>query len=137
MAKAATRGLNRWTKPGGLGSSARSNPVPREPAPATQASPRSPVDVEGAQGGAAPAVPIVRAGSPPPLPGPGAPGASSPRAVLLAQLTEMVRAALAVDDLEAARVANEALGKLLATPEQTSGDASDVVRLSTERARRG
>ncbi|MDC0680378.1 hypothetical protein [Sorangium atrum] len=113
-----------------------------EPSPPTQASPRPPVDLESAQGGAAPAVLVVHASGPPPSPGPatapsGASGTSSPRAVLLAQLTEMVRTALAAGDLEAARMANEALGKLLATPEQPSGHTADVVRLSTERARRG
>ncbi|WP_437600314.1 hypothetical protein WMF28_01965 [Sorangium sp. So ce590] len=113
-----------------------------ERSPAAQASPRSPVDVEGAQGGAAPAVLVVHASAPLPSPGPatassGAPGASSPRAVLLEQLTEMVRTALVAGDLEAARVANEALGKLLTAPEQPSGQAADVVRLSAERARRG
>ncbi|WP_437590472.1 hypothetical protein [Sorangium sp. So ce1000] len=113
-----------------------------ELSPPTQASPRSPADVEGVQGGAAPAVLVVHASGPPPSPGPatapsGASGTSSPRAGLLAQLTELVRVALAADDREAARVANEALGKLLATPEQPSGDTADVVRLSAERARRG
>ncbi|WP_437721697.1 hypothetical protein [Sorangium sp. So ce861] len=88
-----------------------------------------------------PAVPVVRAGAPPPSPGQatapaGASGTRSPRAALLTQLTELVRVALAADDREAARVANEALGKLLAAPEQPSGDTADVVRLSAERARR-
>jgi hypothetical protein len=84
----------------------------------------------------------VNASGPLPSPGPdttpsGALGASSPRSVLLAQLTEMVRVASATGDHEAAHVVNEALGRLLATPEQPSEHAADVVRLSTERARRG
>ncbi|WP_438014999.1 hypothetical protein WMF18_29480 [Sorangium sp. So ce315] len=127
---------------GGLGSSGGSNPAAGDAAPPTQASPRLAGDQALAVGDDPPAVPVVRAGTPPPSPGPatapsGASGTISPRAGLLAQLTELVRAALAGGDLEAARVANEALGKLLAAPEQPSGDTADVVRLSAERARRG
>ncbi|WP_437799547.1 hypothetical protein [Sorangium sp. So ce693] len=62
---------------------------------------------------------------------------SSPRSVLLAQLTEMVRMAHDAGDHEAVRVVNEALGRLLAAPEQPSGDTADVVRLSAGRARKG
>lgn len=97
---------------GGLGSSGGSNPAAGDAAPSTQASPRLVGEQALAVGDDPPAVPIVRTGTPPPAPGP----TSSPRAGLLVQPTELVRAALAGGDLEAARVANEALGKLLGAP---------------------
>jgi len=56
----------------------------------------------------------------------------SPRAALLAALTNAVRDAAAAGDLAAARVAHEALGRLLTEP----GSASAVVDLNAERERR-
>lgn len=124
---------------GGLGSSGGFNPAPGEPALPTQASPRLAGEHALAVGDGSPAVPVVRAGTPPSSPGPATASSrtSSPRALLLEQMTELVRVALAAGDREAARVANEALGKLLATPEQPSRGTADNVRLSAERARRG
>jgi hypothetical protein len=57
----------------------------------------------------------------------------SPRAGLVAALTETITTAAAAGDLHAARVAHEALGRLLAEPEP---GASEVADLATERARR-
>jgi hypothetical protein len=56
----------------------------------------------------------------------------SPRGALIAALTSAVRDAAAAGDLGAARVAHEALGRLLSEP----GAASAVVDLNVERERR-
>ena len=57
----------------------------------------------------------------------------SPRATLLAALSAGMTAALAVGDVEAARAAHEAIGKLLGAP----GAPAAVVDLAAERERRG
>jgi hypothetical protein len=56
---------------------------------------------------------------------------TTPRTVMLEQLSRGMTAALAAGDLEAARVAHEAIGKLLGSP----GGAA-VVDLEVERTRR-
>jgi hypothetical protein len=58
---------------------------------------------------------------------------SSPRARLVATLTETIAAATGAGDLHAARVAHEALGRLLATPDP---DVAEVTDIGAERARR-
>ncbi len=58
----------------------------------------------------------------------------SPRAMLVKTLTETISAATAAGDLGAARVAHEALGKLLVEPEP--GDAK-VVDIRSQRGRKG
>lgn len=62
------------------------------------------------------------------------PPSPSPRARLVANLTETISSATAAGDLHAARVAHEALGRLLAEPEP---GAPDVADLASERAKRG
>ncbi|XXT25329.1 hypothetical protein WME94_27750 [Sorangium sp. So ce429] len=59
---------------------------------------------------------------------------ADPRTVLLSQLAEGMRAALAAGDVEAARIAHETIGRLLGAPE---ADAAGVIDLAAERARRG
>ncbi|WP_231864356.1 hypothetical protein [Sorangium cellulosum] len=54
--------------------------------------------------------------------------------MLLGQLAEGMRAALAAGDVEAARIAHETIGRLLGAP---GADAAGVVDLAAERARRG
>ena len=71
---------------------------------------------------------------------PGAPDATrpihaDPRAVLLAALAAALPAALAVGDVEAARVAHEAIGRLLGSA--GAARAGDVVDPAAVRARRG
>jgi hypothetical protein len=58
--------------------------------------------------------------------------ALTPRMVLLGALAEAIRSAAGAGDMEAARVAHEAMAKLLMTAPQR-----DVVVLSDVRARRG
>ena len=60
---------------------------------------------------------------------------ASPRAALLASLAEGMRAALATGDVEAARIANEAIGRILGGPGAES--AGSVIDLAAERVRRG
>ncbi len=64
---------------------------------------------------------------------------ASPRAVMLGHLYADMGAALAVGDLEAARIAHDAIGRLLAAmrPGDVPGDGAPVVDLSRERERRG
>ena len=57
---------------------------------------------------------------------------ASPRAVMLAALSAGMTSALAVGDMEAARVAHEAIGRLLGSPSTPAG----VVDLAAERERR-
>jgi hypothetical protein len=57
----------------------------------------------------------------------------NPRAALALALNEAARAALAGGDLHAARVAHEALGRLLADPEPGTPAVAD---LAAERAKR-
>src|ERR1700679_106691 len=57
---------------------------------------------------------------------------SSPRAVMLAHLSADMGAALAAGDVEAARIAHDAIGKLLGMP----GLSAAVVDLAAERERR-
>jgi hypothetical protein len=57
---------------------------------------------------------------------------TSPRAALLEQLAAGITAAVASGDLEAARVAHQAIGKLLG-----SGGVPAVVDLDAERVKRG
>ncbi|WP_437331194.1 hypothetical protein [Sorangium sp. So ce381] len=59
---------------------------------------------------------------------------ADPRTVLLGQLAEGMRAALAAGDVEAARIAYETIGRLLGAPE---ADAAGVIDLAAERVRRG
>lgn len=63
---------------------------------------------------------------------------ASPRAALLAHLTGDMGAALVAGDLEAAKVAHEAIGRLLAPVVHSAeaGDGAKVVDLDAERARR-
>jgi hypothetical protein len=61
-------------------------------------------------------------------------GAANPRTVLLEQLTAGMSAAIAVGDLEVARIAHEAIGRLLGLAPAAS--AAPVVDLAAERARR-
>jgi hypothetical protein len=63
----------------------------------------------------------------------GGPAPKTPRERLVAVLTETIAAALPAGDLHAARVAHEALGRLLA--ERDPG-ASSVTDLASERAKR-
>lgn len=58
----------------------------------------------------------------------------SPRARLVAALTETISAATAAGDLHAARVAHEAIGRLLEEPEPGVAGVAD---LRAERSRRG
>ncbi|WP_437523421.1 hypothetical protein WME79_34050 [Sorangium sp. So ce726] len=60
------------------------------------------------------------------------------RATLLVQLGEGLRAAIVAGDVEAARVAHDAIGRLLGalTPPQDEV-AADVLDLARERDRRG
>jgi hypothetical protein len=58
----------------------------------------------------------------------------SPRGALVAALTTTIAAATAAGDLHAARVAHEALGRLLAEPQR---GAPAVPNLASERAKRG
>lgn len=60
----------------------------------------------------------------------------SPRTALLEQLFASARDAVAAGDMEAARIAHEAAGKLLAAPMPESADAT-VVDLAHERGKRG
>jgi hypothetical protein len=53
---------------------------------------------------------------------------------LISALTESISAAIAVGDVHAARVAHEALGRLLAEPEP---GVTPVADLGAERAKRG
>ena len=62
------------------------------------------------------------------------PAPATPRAAMLAHLSADMGAALAAGDVEAARVANEAIGKLLAAGEASEG--APVVDLAAERRRR-
>jgi hypothetical protein len=59
---------------------------------------------------------------------------ASPRARLVAALTEAISAAVAGGDLHAARVAHEALGRLLAEPLPGAVAVADI---NEERGRRG
>jgi hypothetical protein len=68
-----------------------------------------------------------------PAPLPAAP--PSPRAALLAHLSADMGAALAAGDLEAARIAHEAIGKLMALG-LAPVDGAPVIDLATERRRR-
>ncbi|WP_437980856.1 hypothetical protein [Sorangium sp. So ce117] len=54
--------------------------------------------------------------------------------MLLRQLADGMRAALAAGDVEAARIAHETIGRLLGAP---GADAGGVIDLAAERARRG
>ncbi|WP_441291907.1 hypothetical protein ACSRUE_16990 [Sorangium sp. KYC3313] len=54
--------------------------------------------------------------------------------MLLGQLAEGMRAALAAGDVEAARIAYETIGRLLGAVE---ADAAGVIDLAAERVRRG
>ena len=60
---------------------------------------------------------------------------ASPRAALLASLAAGMRAALAAGDVEAARIANEAIGGILGAAGAES--AGSVIDLAAERGRRG
>jgi integrase len=62
---------------------------------------------------------------------------TSPRAALLAHLSSDMTAALAVGDVEAARVAHEAIGRLLGAAPRVGDAAATVVDLEAERERRG
>jgi hypothetical protein len=62
--------------------------------------------------------------------------APSPRATLLEQLLASARDAVAAGDIEAARIAHEAAGKLLAAP-RVEGAGAKVVDLAHERGKRG
>ena len=59
------------------------------------------------------------------------PSPLSPRAELVQSLTNAISAAVAAGDLQVARVAHEALGRLIA-----DGNSAVVVDLATERAKR-
>ena len=68
------------------------------------------------------------------------PGAQTHRAVLLAALFEGARVAVLVGDLDAARIAHDAIGKLLgaAAPlAELVASGAEVVDLAGERRRRG
>ena len=58
----------------------------------------------------------------------------SPRAAAIAELSARMAALVAAGDIEAARVLNEAIGRLLGGGEQ--GEGSPVVDLGAERAKR-
>ncbi len=60
----------------------------------------------------------------------------SPRTALLEQLFASARDAVAAGDMEAARIAHEAAGKLLAAPLPESADATGL-DLAHERGKRG
>ncbi|WP_437894240.1 hypothetical protein [Sorangium sp. So ce124] len=62
---------------------------------------------------------------------------ASVRATLLVQLGEGLAAAVAAGDVETARVAHEAIGRLLGGPAFQGEVAVDVVNLARERERRG
>ncbi|XXX73304.1 hypothetical protein WMF30_37220 [Sorangium sp. So ce134] len=59
---------------------------------------------------------------------------ADPQTVLLGQLAEGMRAALAEGDVEAARIAHETIGRLLGAP---GAHAGGVIDLAVERTRRG
>ncbi|WP_201770564.1 hypothetical protein [Sorangium cellulosum] len=60
------------------------------------------------------------------------------RATLLVQLGEGLRAAIVAGDVETARVAHEAIGRLLGGPMPPQGEvAAEVLDLASERERRG
>ncbi|XYH94719.1 hypothetical protein ACMHYB_43900 [Sorangium sp. So ce1128] len=60
------------------------------------------------------------------------------RATLLVQLGEGLAAAVAAGDVETARVAHEAIGRLLGGPTSPQGEAAaEVLDLARERERRG
>ncbi|AUX23345.1 uncharacterized protein SOCEGT47_038680 [Sorangium cellulosum] len=59
---------------------------------------------------------------------------ADPRSVLLRQLAEGMREALAAGDVEAARIAHETIGRLLGAP---GADVAGVIDLAAERTRRG
>ena len=59
-------------------------------------------------------------------------GGASPRAVMLGHLSADMDAAIAAGDVEAARVAHEAIGRLLGS----GGTGAHVVDLAAERERR-
>ena len=65
------------------------------------------------------------------------PVSASPRAIMLGHLYADMGAALAVGDLEAARIAHDAIGRLLAAMRPGDGDGAPVVDLATERGKRG
>ncbi|WP_434048548.1 MULTISPECIES: hypothetical protein [Sorangium] len=54
--------------------------------------------------------------------------------MLLGQLAEAMRVALAAGDVEAARITHETIGRLLGAP---GADAAGVIDLAAERTRRG
>ena len=67
------------------------------------------------------------------------PGAQTPRAALLAALFEGARVAVLAGDLETARIAHEAIGKLLGAAEPLAdlvASGAPVVDLAEERRRR-
>ena len=66
---------------------------------------------------------------------PSAPAPATPRAAMLAHLSADMGAALAADDLAAARVAHEAIGKLMALG-LAPVDGAPVIDLATERRKR-
>jgi len=84
----------------------------------------------GAAGGAGDAA----AGSNAPAPTLTTSSQISPRASLAAELAAHVAKLLAAGDLEGARIAHEAMGRLLAAPQP--GDGAHVVDLAEERRRR-
>ncbi|WP_437996574.1 hypothetical protein WMF26_36985 [Sorangium sp. So ce185] len=59
---------------------------------------------------------------------------ADPRTVLLGQLAGGMREALAVGDVDTARVAHDTIGRLLGAP---GADAAGVIDLAAERVRRG
>jgi hypothetical protein len=61
---------------------------------------------------------------------------SSPRTALLERLFASARDAVAAGDMEAARIAHEAAGKLLAAAPMESADAT-VLDMAHERGKRG
>jgi hypothetical protein len=94
--------------------------------------------ITGAGGALLAPVALAVAVSPSPFadsPAPSSP-APSPRAALLDHLYTIAREAVAAGDLEAARVAHEAAGKLLAASPASPAGAT-VVDLARERGKRG
>ena len=98
-----------------------------------------PTEVPGSKGGSN----LVPALSPPVAVAPPAvapsPGAQTPRAVLLAALFEGARGAVLAGDLDAARIAHTAIGKLLGAAEPLAelvASGAPVVDLAEERRRR-
>ncbi len=71
----------------------------------------------------------------PAMPAPLPPAPPSPRAALLAHLSADMGAALAAGDLDAARIAHETIGKLMALG-LAPVDGAPVIDLATERRRR-